>query len=257
MLRLLNSKIVFGDYLSRLDTHSNSYFKNPLSSNFKILAVIKQSECVPCNLTSNNPAEIVMDVKAIAGIDLPVIYVLDHSSAVEVSVVAENYPDYIVFQDSSMRFCRENNIPDDAKFRFFLLDSANNVALAGNPIQNPKVGDLYIRAICEHLGIERPAASSDSQQPAESHDFGRFPFSETKETEFTFRNESETQMKIDTVFTSCDCTTASIDRMQIEPGGAATLKVRFKTDHPEQFMREIYVQYGGQTRVFTIRGTAE
>lgn len=44
MLRLLNSKIVFGDYLSRLDTHSNSYFKNSLSSNFKILAVIKQSE---------------------------------------------------------------------------------------------------------------------------------------------------------------------------------------------------------------------
>ena len=54
--------------------------------------------------------------------------------------------------DTTDIFNKVNHLPSDSRFHCFLLDSANCVILIGNPVQNSKIKDLYIRTICERLG---------------------------------------------------------------------------------------------------------
>jgi len=150
-----------------------------------------------------------------------------------------------------------NHLPADERFHCFLLDEQNRVVLIGNPVQSPKIRDLYIRTICERLELENPSAQSAPLSDRNTRNLGSFPFYESMNTMFVLKNDTDTEMRVDTVYTSCDCTTATIDRMQIEPHGRAEIAVRFKTDRPETFMREIYVKTADTTHVFTIRGEAQ
>ena len=65
----------------------------------------------------------------------------------------ENYK-FPVCVDTNDAFNRINQLPNDERFHCFLLDENNRVILIGNPVQNPKIRDLYIRTICERLGIK-------------------------------------------------------------------------------------------------------
>ena len=64
-------------------------------------------------------------------------------------------------------------------------------------------------------------------------------------------------MLIDTVYTSCECTTAEIDKRTIAPADSAVVSVSFKAEKPERFVREVYVGvYGGDEIVLSIEGVA-
>ncbi|MCQ2973337.1 MAG: DUF1573 domain-containing protein [Bacteroidales bacterium] len=65
-------------------------------------------------------------------------------------------------------------------------------------------------------------------------------------------------MKIDTIFTSCECTTAKIDKSVIKKSDSAIVSVSFKTDKPEEFSREVYVKTNSKEKpiVYIVDGVA-
>ncbi|MCQ2973332.1 MAG: DUF1573 domain-containing protein [Bacteroidales bacterium] len=65
-------------------------------------------------------------------------------------------------------------------------------------------------------------------------------------------------MKIDTIFTSCECTTAKIDKSVIKKSDSAIISVTFKTDKPEEFSREVYVKTNSNEKpiVYSVEGMA-
>ncbi|MCQ2975185.1 MAG: DUF1573 domain-containing protein [Bacteroidales bacterium] len=150
-----------------------------------------------------------------------------------------------------------NNFPSEEYFHCFLLDSNNRVILIGNPVQNPKIKDLYIRTICERLEIDTTNINNVETQK-NRFSFGRFPFSETMKTQFVLRNDSLPELIIDTIFTSCECTTAKIDKSLISRNDSAIISVSFKTDKPEEFTRDVYVKTNLSEKpiVYTVEGMA-
>ena len=148
-----------------------------------------------------------------------------------------------------------NHFPKDDRFRCFLLDENNRVILIGNPVQNPKIKDLYIRTICERLGIEY--VHNPDENPRIS--LGTIKKDEPKNVCFEIRNDGDATMQIDTIFTSCECTTAKIDRMQIPRNETAILSVTYTPDGAGDFVRDAYVKVNGkeQPKIFTIEGTVK
>lgn len=158
-------------------------------------------------------------------------------------------------------YCDENNAFIDKKLRdykyrhCFFLNEENQIILIGNPILNKKLKELYIRTICERLGIERPQEPVESQRTTNS--LGVFNWQTEQHTSFVVNNDSDEPMHIDSLYTSCECTTASINKADIAPHDKAIVNVTFKADRPELFMREIYADLrGGEQIVMVIEGEA-
>ena len=162
------------------------------------------------------------------------------------------YPVCIDLADSLNKL---NHFPSDDRFRCFLLDENNRVVLIGNPVQNPKIKDLYIRTICERLNIDY----SPEKQENPHKNLGVFSKDETKTVQFEIKNSEKDVLKIDSVFTSCECTTAQVDKTQIQKNESAILTVTYFPDGTGDFYREIYVKIHDEIapRIFEIDGKIE
>ncbi len=212
----------------------------------KVVNYQDKAGCTTCRMQPAKWEAFIKSIDTIASIQIILV--------VESDSIGIKFPRLPIYHDAAGKFNKLNHFPADERFHCFLLDEDNRVILIGNPVQSPKIKELYIRTICERLGIEQPTASDGKAY--NTRNLGKFPYTEAKETEFQLRNNSEGTVNIDTVYTSCSCTTASLNKTTIEPGGFAQLKVRYQADSPGTFMREVYVGFGGQTITFTIRGEA-
>ncbi|MCQ2973338.1 MAG: hypothetical protein MJ211_00850 [Bacteroidales bacterium] len=94
------------------------------------------------------------------------------------------YFEHPVVIDQKNEIFNLNSFPPEEYLHCFLLDSSNRVILIGNPVQNPKIKDLYIRTICERLGIDTTNINIAENQKENRFSFGRFPFSDTMKTQF-------------------------------------------------------------------------
>lgn len=80
----------------------------------------------------------------------------------------------------------------------------------------------------------------------ESYDFGDIPAAEPVSGHLTLRNAGDKPLQIESLSTSCGCTTAEVDKQTIPPGDAAYLTVTFDPQaHPGLYgplMRIVYVK---------------
>ena len=236
--------------------NSNDKINVDTNALMSIVCRIDSIGCQSCNSHFPEWKNMIKSIDSISNgqVNTKIFIVPKQSS--NVMTMLENYNfTYPVCIDLADSLNKLNHFPADERFHCFLLDEDNRVILIGNPVQNPKIKELYIRTICERLGIEPLAACAGEGD--NSRNLGKFPYTDTVTTVFQLRNPGEMAMQIDTVFTSCSCTTASLDKTTIEPGGMAKLGVHFKADEPGTFMREVYVKTGDKTLTFTIRGKAE
>lgn len=222
-----------------------SHFPN---TRFKIVNYQDRNGCTPCKLQPHKWYSIINELDSIGNI--PVILIIESDS---LKINESNLP---IYYDANNSFFIANDLPSDSRFHCFLLDENNKVILIGNPVQNPKIKELYLRTISERLGIDyNPSSSLDSSEI----NLGTFSQSESKTAELLVPNNSQSIMQIDSVFTSCECTTASIDKSVINPSGSANLTVKYTPDGVGDFYREVYVQIKGEDKplVYKIRGKVE
>ena len=66
-------------------------------------------------------------------------------------------------------------------------------------------------------------------------------------------------MQIDSVYTSCECTTASINTKTIKKNEPTILSVTYTPDGVGDFYREVYVKISGEDkpRVYAIEGVVK
>jgi len=77
-------------------------------------------------------------------------------------------------------------------------------------------------------------------------DFGNVTNGETVSREVAVRNTGQDDLVVETVTTTCSCTSATLERMTIPPGGKAILRIDFDsgTHGPElkgQVMRQVII----------------
>lgn len=76
------------------------------------------------------------------------------------------------------------------------------------------------------------------------HDFGTIQQGEVSTTEIAVHNTGQGNLKIETVSTSCGCTSARVEPTTIPPGGEGRLVIRYDSGlHPDSgpIQRYIYV----------------
>jgi len=228
-----------------------------LFNNMKIVTYIDSAQCFGCKMKQQTLGVFLSDLASSTNGAVPYVLIVHPNSLKEIRLIVErdriSSPICIDLNDD---FNKTNKITTyDINSRSFLLDENNRVLLIGDPISNPKIKDLYIRTICERLGIERPKESVEPQRTTNS--LGVFNWQTEQHTSFIVNNDKEETMHIDSLYTSCECTTASIDKVDIAPHEKARVSVTFKADKPEQFMREIYVDVrDGDQIVMVIEGEA-
>ena len=251
---LINNQIAFyNDAVfvnSDLDT-----VKYSLNGKIKIVNYIDSTGCLSCRLKLSDWNTFMNKFKDYD--DLKLITIINPRKSREATyVIQRDNFEYPVCIDMENIFFSMNELPHNNSFHCFLLDENNRIVLIGNPIQNPKIRDLYIRTICERLGV-KPNLNAVSKPHNQSKSLGSFNWQTEQHTTFSIHNTGNEPMLIDTIFTSCECTTAEIDKRSIEPADSAIVSIRFKAEKPEQFMREVYVGVQGkETIVFSIEGGA-
>ena len=183
---------------------------------------------------------------------------------------------YPVLADYGRLFQKSNpHIPADSRLHVFLLDGDRNVVLAGDPMRDNLLWEMYLRqikALTANGGV-LPEGSEDDlrrfinerRHPANglyfeslSEDIGQIPAGEQTVTTFTATNVSETQLRIEYTITDCDCAWAEASASEIQPGGKCVIRVMLSPDRTGEFTRYIFVKVGdnGSETTLTIKGTA-
>lgn len=251
--KLYNRTIVFDKILTETDSVS-------LLSSYKIVTYLESHECFSCHLKPNTMGLFVDEISSITSHKIPIFAILHTDKATNLSLLRSRDDITIpIFPDIDGSFVVQNDLPSESIFHTFLLDSTNHIILIGDPIRNSKIKELYLRTICERLGIEYNQNSDAKMDSKNEINLGSFPKSESKTVQFFIPNNTESEMQIDTVFTSCECTTAKIDKISISPQQNASLSVNYTPDGSGKFFREVYVKVRGEDKpkTFAIRGNVE
>ncbi len=86
-------------------------------------------------------------------------------------------------------------------------------------------------------------------------DFGNIPQGKPAYHSFEVQNKGTTPLKIDTVHTSCGCTTPEWSKEPIAPGALTVVNVGFNAETAGAFEKIITLQYNGtSTKQITIKG---
>lgn len=158
------------------------------------------------------------------------------------TIVYESSFNYPIMIDSMGDYTQNNNTTLDNRFNSFLLDYDNKVIAIGNPVIMPTVGDLYRAIILGDSINDNANLSVEVDMP--SRNIGITHPYETVHTEFYLTNNTNRVLTVDTIVSSCDCTTAKMRNTRIEPGSIATLTTTLTPDTiPGAFQRQILIYF--------------
>ncbi len=223
---------------------------------FSIVNYIDSIGCIRCKSQLPTWKNFIDEIRSIFGDKISVMLFMHPHKLVDAkyAIQKDTFP-YPICIDLNDELNKLNHFPDDDRFRCFLLDENNRVVLIGNPVHNPKIKDLYIRTIYEKLGIStKPNASKNAQI-----NLGILSKNESKTVKFEIKNSDKETLQIDSIFTSCECTKAIIDKTRIPKNESAFLSVTYTPDGTGSFYREVYAKISGEDsqRVFVIEGKVE
>ena len=228
------------------------YFPDSVSKvnySFKIVCYTGLADCVVCEIAPNAWRKFIKDLEVFAKI--PIFLFMHPNKELENNLKIQ-FSDLPLYFDDNDGFYKLNHFSTDKRFHCFLLDENNKVILIGNPVKNPKIRELYIRTICERLGVDYHKTT----EVPKNLDLGTFSQSQTKTAEFVIPNNTQKVREIDSVYTSCECTTAEIDNKVIHPKENTKISVTYKPDGVGDFYREVYVKVKDVDKplVYSIKG---
>ena len=215
---------------------------DPAEYDYKIVNYVDSSSCNRCSMKLDMWN---MYMSRLNAMDANVgLFTIVKSNDVEeiINIVKSSPFNYPVMIDSIGIFANENNPPNDIKFNTFLLDTDNKVIAIGNPALIPTVGDLYRAIILSDSISDNAMPSVAVDMP--SRNIGITHPYETVHTEFYLTNNTDQILTVDTIISSCDCTTAKMRNTRIEPGTIATLTTALTPDTiPGAFLRQILIYF--------------
>ena len=126
---------------------------------YKLLTVVDAAGCSSCKMQAGlkEPEE------------LELIYVLDGEVTPDIlATVRDNHFRRPIVLDTYRTISKQNDLPNIAEFKTFLLDESNKVLALGNPILFEEIGNLYaslMQSNIDHVGEPYPALASKARIP--------------------------------------------------------------------------------------------
>ena len=209
---------------------------------YTIVTYIDSVGCTSCKLQLHRWKELVKEVDSLTNGDVPFLFYFHPKDIKELRYLTRRdafaYP---VCFDEKDDFNRLNRFPSEMMFQTFLLDKENRVIALGNPIQNPKVKELYlnlIKGMGESTSKERLTTVSINSTVI---DFCSFPKEEKQERSFILTNTGNGLLVIQDIVTSCGCTKVEYSKEPVRPGETLEVKVIYEAEQAEHFNKTVTV----------------
>ena len=227
---------------------------------YTIVTYIDSMGCTSCKLQLHRWKELVKEVDSLTNGDVPFLFYFHPKDIKELRYLTRRdafaYP---VCFDEKDDFNRLNRFPSEMMFQTFLLDKENRVIALGNPIQNPKVKELYlnlIKGMGESTSKERLTTVSINSTVI---DFGSFPKEEKQERSFILTNTGNGLLVIQDIVTSCGCTKVEYSKEPVRPGETLEVKVIYEAEQAEHFNKTVTVYCNADNSPFrlAVKGAAK
>lgn len=227
---------------------------------YTIVTYIDSVGCTSCKLQLHRWKELVKEVDSLTNGDVPFLFYFHPKDIKELRYLTRRdafaYP---VCFDEKDDFNRLNRFPSEMMFQTFLLDKENRVIALGNPIQNPKVKELYlnlIKGMGESTSKERVTTVSINSTVI---DFGSFPKEEKQERSFILTNTGNGLLVIRDIVTSCGCTKVEYSKEPVRPGETLEVKVIYEAEQAEHFNKTVTVYYNSKNSPLrlTVKGDSK
>lgn len=227
---------------------------------YTIVTYIDSVGCTSCKLQLHRWKELVKEVDSLTNGDVPFLFYFHPKDIKELRYLtrrdAFTYP---VCFDEKDDFNRLNRFPSEMMFQTFLLDKENRVIALGNPIQNPKVKELYlnlIKGMGESTSKKRLTTVSINSTVI---DFGSFPKEEKQERSFILTNTGNGLLVIQDIVTSCGCTKVEYSKEPVRPGETLEVKVIYEAEQAEHFNKTVTVYCNADNSPFrlAVKGAAK
>ena len=226
---------------------------------YKVLVYVDSVGCTSCKLQLLKWKELIAHVDSATNGNVPFIFIFQSKDDRELRYIlkCDNF-DRPVCIDRNNRFNSSNRFPQDITFQTFLLDKDNKVKVIGNPVHNLAVRDLYLKQITGMQYQEALPKTSLETDKAE-YDLGTVKEGTTKKQTVTVRNTGTSVFKLKGFTTSCDCTEATCDWKELQPGESGTVTVSYEAEQPGDFYRtvEIYGNIPNNSLMMSFIGTVE
>ena len=210
---------------------------------YKVLVYFDSVGCTSCKLQLPKWQKLIAHVDSATNGNIPFIFVFQSKDDRELRYILkrDNF-DRPVCIDRNNRFNSSNRFPQDITFQTFLLDKDNKVKVIGNPVHNLAVRDLYLKQITGMQYQEALPKTTLETDKAE-YDLGTVKEGTTKKQTVTVRNTGTSVFKLKGFTTSCDCTEATCDWKELQPGESGTVTVSYEAEQPGEFYRTVEI-YG-------------
>ena len=226
---------------------------------YKVLVYVDSVGCTSCKLQLLKWKELIAHVDSATNGNVPFIFIFQSKYDRELRYIlkCDNF-DRPVCIDRNNRFNSSNRFPQDITFQTFLLDKDNKVKVIGNPVHNLAVRDLYLKQITGMQYQEALPKTTLETDKAE-YDLGTVKEGTTKKQTVTVRNTGTSVFKLKGFTTSCDCTEATCDWKELQPGESGTVTVSYEAEQPGDFYRtvEIYGNIPNNSLMMSFIGTVE
>ena len=226
---------------------------------YKVLVYVDSVGCTSCKLQLSKWQELIAHVDSATNGNIPFIFVFQSKDDRELRYIlkCDNF-DRPVCIDRNNRFNSSNRFPQDITFQTFLLDKDNKVKVIGNPVHNLAVRDLYLKQITGMQYQEALPKTTLETDKAE-YDLGTVKEGTTKKQTVTVRNTGTSVFKLKGFTTSCDCTEATCDWKELQPGESGTVTVSYEAEQPGDFYRtvEIYGNIPNNSLMMSFIGTVK
>jgi len=226
---------------------------------YKVLVYVDSVGCTSCKLQLLKWKELIAHVDSATNGNVPFIFIFQSKDDRELRYIlkCDNF-DRPVCIDRNNRFNSSNRFPQDITFQTFLLDKDNKVKVIGNPVHNLAVRDLYLKQITGMQYQEALPKTTLETDKAE-YDLGTVKEGTTKKQTVTVRNTGTNVFKLKGFTTSCDCTEATCDWKELQPGESGTVTVSYEAEQPGGFYRtvEIYGNIPNNSLMVSFIGTVK
>ena len=226
---------------------------------YKVLVYVDSVGCTSCKLQLPKWKKLIAHIDSATNSNIPFIFVFQSKDDRELWYILkrDNF-DRPVCIDRGNGFDKLNKFPQEITFQTFLLDKNNKVKVIGNPVHNLAIRDMYLKQITGMQYQETLSKTTLEADKAE-YDLGTVKEGATQKQTVTVRNTGTNVFKLKGFTTSCDCTEATCDWKELQPGESGTVTVSYEAEQPGDFYRtvEIYGNIPNNSLMVSFIGTVK
>lgn len=212
------------------------------NAEYKVVTYIDSVGCTSCKLQLHRWKELVSEVNSLINGNVLFLFYFHPKDIKELRYLTRRdaFTHPVCF-DEMDDFNLLNHFPSEMMFQTFLLDRENRVIALGNPIQNPKVKELYLNLIKGNAKMASKGILTEVSIDNTTMDFGSFPKEEKQEQSFVLTNTGKGLLVIQDIVTSCGCTKVEYSKEPVRPNGTLEVKVIYEAEKAEHFNKTVTV----------------